>query len=121
MRTAVTASLDRSIKMWDITTGQPKSSINTMSQCYDMHISNSETKMVSGHNDCSIKMWDINSKECTHKFEYAHNDKVSCVRFTADEKYIVSTSKDDTIKIWDIRQKKILHTFEHDLFRLGST
>ena len=86
-----------------------------------MHLAHSETRMVSAHNDCSIKLWDTNSRECQHKFEYAHNDKVGCVRFTPNELYIVSTSKDDTIKIWDIRQRKVVNTFEHDHFRLGST
>ena len=85
-----------------------------------MHISNSETKMISGHNDCSVKMWDVNSRDCIVKLE-DHNDKVNCVRFTPDENYIVSSARDDAIKIWDVRQQKILFTFEHDLYKLGST
>ena len=80
-----------------------------------MHIANSETLMVSGHNDSSIKVWDMNSRDMVMKFE-DHADKVCCVKFTPDEKYIVSTSKDDTIKIWDIRSKKVLHSFENDMF-----
>jgi WD40 repeat protein len=80
-----------------------------------MHIAHSENLMVSGHNDSSIKVWDLNNREMIVKLE-DHADKVCCVRFTPDEKHIVSTSKDDTIKIWDVRSKKVLHSFENDMF-----
>lgn len=85
-----------------------------------MHSSRSETAIVTGHKDGSIKFWDYKKKEISMKFEDAHADPVACVRFTPDENYVVSTSKDDTIKIWDLRQQKLLNQFEHDIFTLGS-
>jgi WD40 repeat protein len=85
-----------------------------------MHVSRSETHVVSGHNDCSIKIWNSNTKEMIYQLADAHADPVSCVRVSADENCIVSMSKDDSIKIWDIRMQKLLHTFEHELFKVGS-
>ena len=70
----------------------------------DMHVSRSETYIVSGHNDCSIKAWNAKTKDSIFKIPDAHADPVSCVRVTPDENYIASTSKDDTIKIWDLRK-----------------
>lgn len=95
--------------------------INSYSKCYDMHVSRSETYIVSGHNDCSIRLWNAKTKDPIMKLEDAHADPVSCVRITPDEKFIVSTSKDDTIKIWDMKTQKLIHNFEHDDFKLGST
>ena len=68
-----------------------------------MHVSRSETYIVSGHNDFSIKLWNAKTKDSIFRISDAHSESVSCVRVTPDEKYVVSTSKDDTIKIWDLR------------------
>ena len=77
--------------------------------------------MVSGHNDCMIRVHDPKAKSLSFKIEEAHADPVSCVRFTPDERFIVSTSKDDVIKVWDLRTQKLANSFEHELFKLGST
>ena len=69
-----------------------------------MHISRSETYMVSGHKDTSIRMWNSKTKDAIFKIEDAHGDPVACVRITPNENYFVSTSKDNTIKIWDLRK-----------------
>lgn len=95
--------MDSSIKLWDVNTAHIDRSINTYSKCFDMHVSRSETYIVSGHNDCSIKIWNAKSKEAVFKIPDAHADPVSCVRVTPDEQCIISTSKDDTIKVWDLR------------------
>ncbi len=51
-----------------------------------------------------------------------HDDSVSCVRFTPDEKYIVSTGKDHTIRVYDVRNtNKEVQKFSHDLYRCSSS
>ena len=119
-KSVATSSMDSTIKFWDITNGNLGRVINTYSKVYDMHVSRSETYIVTGHNDMSIRVWNAKSKEQCFKIEDAHADPVACVRITSDENYIVSTSKDDTIKVWDLRKHSVVHTFEHELFRLGS-
>ena len=39
-----------------------------------------------------IKYWDCNTKQWVMTFSDAHNEPVSSVKITPDEKYIVSTS-----------------------------
>jgi WD40 repeat protein len=119
-RQVITASHDFFIKFWDINKGDISRSINSKSKVFDMHISRSETHVVSGHNDCSVKIWNTRTKDMVFQLEDAHADPVSCVRFTPDEMTIVSMSKDDCLKVWDLRMQKLLHTFEHDKFKVGS-
>lgn len=116
----MTASYDSYIKFWDLNKGQLAGKINTLSKCYDMHLSRSETTIASGHNDCGIKVWNSKTKEVVSKIDGAHGDPVSCVRFTPDENYIVSTSKDDCLKVWDVRTCKLVNSFEHPKFKVGS-
>jgi len=116
----MTSSLDSTVKCWDINTCNVSRVINTYSQCFDMHVSRSETYIATGHKDGNIKLWNAKTKESISKIEDAHSDPVACVRVSPDEHYVVSTSKDDTIKIWDLRKQKLLQTFEHEQFQLGS-
>ena len=101
--------MDGCLKFWDIGSSNINRSINTYSKIYDMHISRTESNIVTGHNDSSIKFWSAKTRNVTFKLEDAHSGPVSCVRITPDENYVVSTAKDDMIKVWDIRQQKLLH------------
>jgi WD40 repeat protein len=85
-----------------------------------MALSRSETTIATGHKDGSIKLWDSKSKDQAGKFDEAHADPVSCIRYTPNELYLVSTSKDDSLKVWDLRKNQLLNSFEHDLFKVGS-
>ena len=67
MRQAVTSSLDCTIKFWDIGNGDNKNVINTYSKVYDMHINRSETSLVTGHNDYSIRVWNVKTRESMFK------------------------------------------------------
>lgn len=112
--------MDSTIKLWDMNKAHIDRSMNCYAKCYDMHVSRSETYIVSGHSDCGIRVWNAKTKDSFIKLEDAHADPVACVRMTPDEQFIVSTSKDDTIKVWDLKMQKVLHTFEHQDFKLGS-
>lgn len=51
----------------------------------------------------------------------AHDDQISCIRFTPDEKYFVSTGKDHSIRVFDIRNSnKELKKFYHENYHCGS-
>lgn len=49
--------------------------------------------MGSGHFDGTVRLWSVRTGESVHEVKGAHDDLISCVRFTPDEKYFVSTSK----------------------------
>jgi WD40 repeat protein len=52
-----------------------------------------ENMFASAHFDGSIRMWSVRTGELTAEIKNAHDEQISCVRFTPDEKYIVSTGK----------------------------
>ena len=62
-----------------------------MSQCFDLNISISESYLASAHFDGAIRIWSLRSNELMHEVKNAHDNVVSCVKFTPDEKYFVST------------------------------
>lgn len=108
VKSAITSSMDQTIKHWDINTGNINNVIQTRSPCLDAYLSNNETYIVSGHQDCSIKVWNAKQKEACFKLEKAHTKEVNCVRITQEDRYIVSSAMDDTVKVWDTRMQKCM-------------
>ncbi|MBS0606477.1 MAG: WD40 repeat domain-containing protein [Parachlamydiales bacterium] len=61
-------------------------------------IVNANGKIISGSNDTTIKIWDLETRECTHTLR-GHSAAVSCLAF--DNGKIVSGSIDGMIHVWD--------------------
>ncbi|MEE0961888.1 MAG: hypothetical protein U0L54_05005, partial [Bacteroidales bacterium] len=57
------------------------------------------TKIISGSNDKTIKIWDANTGECLKTLE-GHSQPVYSVSYSPDGTKIISGSFDNTIKIW---------------------
>lgn len=67
--------------------------------------------VVSGSDDKTVKLWDLNSNTCVHTF-FEHRGMVSCVDFHPDGTCVAAASTDSTIKIWDIRTNKLLQHYQ---------
>ena len=59
------------------------------------------TKIVSGGNDCTVRVWDIKTRLQIGVPITGHASFVRSVAFSPDGKKIVSSSDDATIRIWD--------------------
>ena len=59
------------------------------------------TKIVSGGNDCTVRVWDIKTRLQIGVPITGHASFVRSVAFSQDGKKIVSSSDDATIRIWD--------------------
>ena len=57
------------------------------------------TKIISGSDDKTIKIWDANTGECLKTLE-GHSSNVQSVAYSPDGTKIISGSQDTTIKIW---------------------
>ncbi|KAL6066254.1 SCF complex F-box protein MET30 [Balamuthia mandrillaris] len=102
----VSGSKDRSIKMWNVHTGQCLRTLQGhRGNVYCVRFD--DNRVVSCSQDQTIKVWDIETGKCMRTLR-GHTDQVWCVRF--DEESIVSGGFDHTLKIWDLHSKKCLST-----------
>jgi serine/threonine protein kinase/WD40 repeat protein len=69
---------------------------------------------VSGGEDKTLILWDLESGKEVRRFE-GHTARVCSVCFTPDGLKIVSGSQDKTIRLWETETGKELRRFEHDL------
>lgn len=100
------ASLDRSIKIWTISTNKSKANFSLFGHqagvnCVDFCHDHERMHLVSGGDDGQVKVWDYQTKQCLFTFENGHVDNVTSVVFHPDIPIIFSAGEDDVINIWN--------------------
>ena len=70
-----------------------------------------ERYLATGSQDCTAKVWDLNSGkvERTYAYDPVLNVQVTSVSLT--DKHLATGLYDDTAKLWDVKSGKLLHTF----------
>jgi WD40 repeat protein len=67
------------------------------------------TRIVSGSEDCTIRVWDLSSGSHLRTLK-GHEGWVSCVAVSPDGQSIVSGSRDGTIRVWNLDSGEHLYT-----------
>jgi serine/threonine protein kinase len=96
------ASADKTIKVWDIATGQLKMTLtNHLDFVTSVRYSPDGKLLASGSFDRSVKLWDTATGQEKANL-LSHQDVVRAVAFSPDGRMIASASNDKTIKLWDV-------------------
>jgi WD40 repeat protein len=97
----VSASLDKTIKLWDATLGHCQKTLAGHSRWVNTVAFSPDGKQIaSSSSDKTIKLWDATLGDC-QKTLAGHSRWVNTVAFSPDGKQIASGSSDKTIKLWD--------------------
>lgn len=64
--------------------------------------------LLASSSDYSIKLWDINTREC-HQVLQGHQGAVDCLALSPDDQWLVSGSEDMTVRIWQVSTGDCLH------------
>ncbi|KAG0324432.1 hypothetical protein BGZ99_001814 [Dissophora globulifera] len=117
-RVVVSASGDKTIKIWSFETGECLRTLEGHSRgiaCIQFE----GNVIVSGSSDRSIKIWDIARGECV-KTLVGHEGLVRTLQFSGSR--IISGGYDETLKIWDKETGKLLADMDgrhsHRVFKL---
>lgn len=100
--TLASGSDDKTIKLWDLRSGQAIATLHGHSQAVQSVAIHPNGKILaSGSNDKTIKLWDINTTEEVFTL-FGHIYAVKTVFFSPDGKLLASASWDKTIKLWNV-------------------
>jgi F-box and WD-40 domain protein 1/11 len=106
-RYLISASKDRSIRIWDVDTQQRVRLIDNAHEGSVLsvwYIEDTDT-IVSGGTDTTIAIWRFSTGEPIERIVKAHEESILNVR--GDNRYIVTASKDKTVRVWDGKDYKL--------------
>ncbi|KAJ1799359.1 hypothetical protein LPJ59_001885 [Coemansia sp. RSA 2399] len=108
----VSASGDRTIKVWDLGTRKCVLTLAAHTRgvaCLDFD----GTCIVSGSSDRTIRVWDATTGVCQRVIPNAHTDLVRTVMLSRKMDIVVSGSYDESIKIWALSTGALLHKIKN--------
>lgn len=92
---------DRTIRIWNVPSGQLRTSLPGESEIYAVVFSPDGKLLASGGRDRIVRVWDLSTRQPLRVFK-GHTDSVRCLAFAPDGKRIVSGSDDRSLRIWDL-------------------
>ncbi len=99
---AVSASRDKTLKLWDLARGEEVATLTGHSHSvYAVAITPDGKQVVSASGDKTLKLWDLATQKELATLT-GHSDWVYAVAITPDSKQAVSASWDNTLKLWDL-------------------
>jgi hypothetical protein len=111
-RRAVSASEDKTLKVWDLETGRELRTLKGHSdQVSGVAVSPDGRRAVSASSDKTLKVWDLETGRELHTLE-GHFDHVNGVAVSPDGRRAVSASSDKTLKVWDLETGRELRTLQ---------
>ena len=101
-QTLISASGDRTIRLWDVTTGKEKSRFpGHQAKIYSLALSPDGRTLASGGSDQIVRLWEIVSSQEIQQFQ-GHQGEVRSVSFSPDGRKVASGSEDQTVLVWDV-------------------
>jgi WD40 repeat protein len=104
----VTASSDKTARVWDATTGKPLASpLEHQEKVWSAAFSPDSTRIVTASDDKTARVWDAaTSLPLTGPLE--HQEAVWSAAFSPDGTRVVTASRDKTARVWDSTTGKVL-------------
>jgi len=111
-RRVVSASGDRTLKVWDLGSGRLLITLEghagPVTACA---VTPDGRRVVSASWDRTLELWDLDSGRALTTFE-GHTDYVTACAVIPDGRRVVSASYDGTLKVWDLDSGHLLATFQ---------
>ncbi|MCF2151378.1 hypothetical protein IQ276_034185 [Desmonostoc muscorum LEGE 12446] len=111
-KTLASGSADKTIKLWNVETGEEIRTIKThYTSANSISFSPDGKTLASGGEDKTIKFWNVETGEEIRTLD-GHNYDVNSVSFSPDGKTLASGSGDKTIKLWNVETGEEIHTLQ---------
>jgi len=109
-KTLASGSGDKTIKIWNVTTGQEIRTLKGHSDgVISVAFSPDGKTLASGSADKTIKIWNVATGQEIRTLS-GYSSLVRSVAFSPDGKTLASGSRDDTIKIWNVATGQEIRT-----------
>ncbi|MDB9444228.1 hypothetical protein PN497_23160 [Sphaerospermopsis kisseleviana CS-549] len=108
-QTLASGSYDKTIKLWDVKTGNLLQTLTGHSLRVDsVAYSPDGQTLVSGSDDKTIKLWNVRTGTLLQTI--TDSNRVRSVAYSPDGQTLASGSGDKTIKLWNVKTGRLLQT-----------
>ena len=101
-RRAVSASNDRTLKVWDL---ESREALRTLEGhrggVNSVALTRDGRRAFSGSEDSTVRVWDLETGRLLHSLDQ-HHDSVRAVSLSPGDQLLASKSKDQTVMLWDL-------------------
>ncbi|CAB3409382.1 unnamed protein product [Caenorhabditis bovis] len=118
--TFATASLDKTVKVWQFGSNQPNFTLEGHEKgvnCVDYYHGGEKPYIISGADDHLVKIWDYQNKTCVQTLD-GHSQNVSSVFFHPELPLIITGSEDSTVRLWHANTYRLETTLNYGLERV---
>ncbi|KAG6425374.1 hypothetical protein SASPL_115805 [Salvia splendens] len=118
--TFASASLDRTIKIWNLGSPDPNFTLDAHLKgvnCVDYFTGGDKPYLITGSDDHTAKVWDYQTKSCVQTLE-GHTHNVSAVCFHPELPIIITGSEDGTVRIWHSTTYRLENTLNYGFERV---
>lgn len=107
-RRAVSASRDRTLRVWDLERGQVVRTLEGHIKAVTaVAVTPDGYNAVSASRDGTLRVWDLATGQMVRTLE-GHSERVTAVAVTQDGRRAVSASGDRTLRVWDLETGRSL-------------
>ncbi len=100
-RTLATASLDKTVRLWNVATGRTRAILTGHKGEVDaVAFSRDGRTLATGSVDKTVRLWDAATGR-TRAILTGHKDHVTSVAFSRDGRTLATGSDDKTVRLWD--------------------
>ncbi|MGF1581861.1 MAG: hypothetical protein ACFCD0_21235, partial [Gemmataceae bacterium] len=111
-RTLASASSDKTVKLWDVLTGQLKATLQGHTDLVDsVSYSPDGITLASCSWDKTVKVWEVSTGKLKSTLE-GHTDWVHSVSYSPNGRTLVSASRDKTVKLWEVSTGQLKATLQ---------
>ncbi|KMZ59957.1 Coatomer subunit beta'-1 [Zostera marina] len=118
--TFASASLDRTIKIWNLGSQDPNFTLDAHLKgvnCVDYFTGGDKPYLITGSDDHTAKVWDYQTKSCVQTLD-GHTHNVSAAVFHPELPIIITGSEDGTVRIWHATTYRLENTLNYGLERV---
>eukprot|EP00386_Alphamonas_edax_P013088 GDKI01040572.1.p1 GENE.GDKI01040572.1~~GDKI01040572.1.p1 ORF type:complete len:558 (-),score=111.52 GDKI01040572.1:22-1695(-) len=119
---AISASSDRTLRLWDINRSACVKTASHPSAMTCVALSPDREWVATGHQSGAVVLWNVRSENCQQvgaPDPKPHSDSVTGLSFSPDGTCIVSQGRDNTVKLTDVRRADVVCEFTHTDLKTG--
>ncbi|PVV04639.1 hypothetical protein BB560_000847 [Smittium megazygosporum] len=118
--TFASASLDKTIKVWNLGSSTPNFTLQGHEKgvnVVDYYFGNEKPLLISGADDFTARIWDYQNNSCIRKLE-GHSQNVIVSSFHPSIPIIYTAGEDGSLKIWNSNNYRLETTLNYGLGRI---